>query len=240
MKKLFVLLLTISLFLVCIGCGEVKNDTTTKKVVDKTVSIESFEPNDFSISATSTSAFSFEKIYKNKDELYNDATNIVYGTVRDISYFDETGVAMILYDFEIEEVYKGSLNKNDMISILTDGGYVRVSKYVELYGKTRFSNYTDAQIKKAVIAYDNMGMPTPEAGDKYLLFLSAPIDDEPPFPNGAYVEKGGFMGRYVEQEDGFVRYKPQNEPEFYLGGEEEISKAAVKTYLKDAKEKLKK
>lgn len=47
------------------------------------------------------------------------------------------------------------------------------------------------------------------------------------------------MGKYVEQEDEFVRYKPKNEPDFYLGGEEKISKTAVKTYLKDAKDKLK-
>ena len=143
---------------------------------------------------------------------------------------------MILYDFAIEEVYKGSLNKNDLISILTNGGYVRASKYVELYGRERFSNYTDEKINNTVIMSDNMGMPIPKVGDKYLLFLSAPIDDEPPFPNGAYVEKGGFMGRYVEANNHFIRYKPADEPDFYMGGEEKISKTEAKTYLKNAKE----
>ena len=246
LKRFLTLIVVIAFVIVCVcGCNGDKSQSAQKQIdetpdyVDKTVKIESCNPDNFSVDVTSTSTIVFETLYKNKGELYDDATNVVYGTVKDIAYFDESGAAMILYDFAIEEVYKGSLNQNDMISILADGGYVRLSKYVELYGKERFSNYSDEQIKKAVIAYDNMGMPTPEIGDKYLLFLSPPIDNEPPFPNGAYVELGSFMGRYVEQGSEFIRYKPANEPDFYLGGEERISKAEAKTYLVKEKEEIK-
>ena len=52
-----------------------------------------------------------------------------------------------------------------------------------------------------------------------MLFLSKPIQDEEPFPNGAYVELGAFMGRYQQVNGQLTRYIPENEPNFYQTGE---------------------
>lgn len=238
-KKYLSLALTVALLVVlAVGCDG-KASVAEKKFVDKTISVDSFDPNDFSSKIIESMSPSFSKLYKDQSELYEVATNVVYGTVKDTAYFDESGAAHILYDFAIDEVYKGSLNEGDVISVLTLGGYVRLSKYIEVYGNTRFEDYTDEQINATVMESDNMGIPTPEVGDKYLLFLSDPIADEAPFPNGAYVEKGSFMGRYAEQGDEFVRYKPESEPDFYLGAEEKISKTSVEVNFKKAKDEIK-
>lgn len=237
MKRYLCIILVLLLLLSFVGCGT-EESKTAQKFVDKTVSVETFDPKDFSNSISVSSVADFEKIYKTKEELYDASQNVVYGTVKELSYFDESGAAHILCTFAVEEVYKGSLAENDLISVLTAGGYVRLSKRIEIYGKGKFENYTEKQINNTVIKSDNMGMPTPEVGDKYLLFLSAPIDNEPPFPDGVYCAMGDFMGSYVQQGDEFVRYKPASEPDFYAGGEEKISKTSVEKFLKSQKEKI--
>ncbi len=239
MKRYLSMVLALLLFLSIVGCGT-EESKTVQKFTDKTVNVESFEPQDFSDVISVSMSADFEKTYKTKEELYKASENVVYGTVKKLTYFDESGAAHVLCDFEVEKVYKGSLAENDLISVLTAGGYVRLSKRIEIYGKGKFAGYTDKQINNTVIKSDNMGVPTMEVGEKCLLFLSAPINNEPPFPNGVYGVMGDFMGRYVQQGDKFVRYKPVTEPDFYMGGEEKISKISVETYLKSEKEKLEK
>ena len=73
--------------------------------VDKTVTVESFEPKDFSNSISVSSVADFEKIYKTKEELYDASQNVVYGMVKELSYFDESGAAHILYTFSTANVY---------------------------------------------------------------------------------------------------------------------------------------
>ena len=239
MKRYLSIVLVIVLVLSIAGCGT-EESKTVQKFTDKTVNVESFEPKDFSNIISVSMATDFEKIYKTKEELYDASQNIVYGTVKELSYFDESGAAHVLCDFEVEKVYKGSLAENDLISVLTAGGYVRLSKRIEIYGKGKFENYTEKQINNTIIKSDNTGVPTPKVGEKCLLFLSAPINNEPPFPNGAYGVMGDFMGRYTQQGDELVRYKPVDEPDFYGDGEERMSKDSAETYLKSEKEKLKK
>lgn len=239
MKRYLSIALVLVLVLSIVGCGT-EESKTVQKFTDKTVNVESFEPKDFSNVISVSMATDFEKIYKTKEELYKASENVVYGTVKERAYFDESGAAHILCSFEVEKVYKGSLAENDLISVLTAGGYVRLSKRIEIYGKGKFAGYTDKQINNTVIQSDNMGVPTIEVGEKCLLFLSAPINNEPPFPNGAYGVIGDFMGRYIQQGDELVRYKPVNEPDFYGDGEERLSKDSAETYLKSEKEALKK
>ena len=238
MKRHLSIVLSLLLIFSIVGCGT-EESNTAQKFVDKTVSVETFEPKDFSNSISVSSVADFEKIYKTKEELYDASQNVVYGTVKELSYFDESGAAHILYTFAVEKVYKGSLTENDLISVLTAGGYVRLSKRIELYGKGKFENYTEKQINNTIIKSDNMGVPTPKVGEKCLLFLSAPIDNEPPFPDGVYGAMGDFMGRYVEKDGEFVRYKPTGETEFYGGSDEKLSKTTTETYLKNQNKKAK-
>lgn len=162
---------------------------------------------------------------------------MVYGTVKEKSYFDESGSANTIYTFAVEKVYKGSLAENDLISVITIGGYMRLSKRVEIYGKGKFEDYTDEQINNTLLK-ESFGVPEPEIGDKYLLFLDEPINNEPPFPDGVYSELGSFMGRYVQNGNDFERLTPANDTEFYSGGEDKMSMSATTSYLRQAKEKL--
>lgn len=236
MKGTFTLLITFVMILTLAGCGGEKQSGLTA-YVDKTVKVETFTAENYNNISNVGGVIDFSEIYNTKEELYADAVNVVYGTVKDKSYFDENGVAYTIYTFAVEKIYKGSLAENDLISVMTIGGYMRLSKRIELYGKSGFENYTDEQINNTLLK-ESFGVPEPEVDDKYLLFLSAPIDNEPPFPNGVYSEIGAFMGRYVQNGNNFERLTPTGDTEFYSGGEDKMSMSATTNYLRQAKEEL--
>lgn len=224
------------LLLCCSGCNTQNGILTKTNFTDKTVVLnDTFEPKNFGNVIELKSSPDFAKIYNNIGELYPDSENIVFGTVKEIYYFDDSGVGNTIYTFAIENVYKGNLEENDIISVLTAGGYARLSKHIEVFGKGKFSSYTDEQIKSTVLKTDFMGSSELKTGDKYLIFLSAPIDNEPPFPSGVYTEIGAFMGRYVCANNKFSRYVPEDEPKFYGVEEKQISLEEVEAELKAAK-----
>lgn len=237
MKRNLALLIVFVMFLTLTGCGGQKQADSTA-YVDKTVKVETFDVEDYNVDSINTTVVTdFGMVYNTKEELYADAVNVVYGTVKEKSYFDESGFPHTIYNFAIEKVYKGSLAENDLISVMAVGGYMRLSKRVELYGKGKFEDYTDEQINNTLLR-QGLGVPEPEIGDKYLLFLDEPINNEPPFPDGVYSELGSFMGRYVQEGKNFVRLTPENEPNFYTDGEDKMSMSATTKYLRQAKEEL--
>lgn len=223
-KNITVFILGIILSLMLTGCG-VEEGTSVKKelIVDKSVPIESFDIEDYSKVLEAPSETYFEKIYNNIDDLYNEADNVVYGTVKSVEYFDETGVALTYFNFIIEKVYKGELNENDMISIMTNGGFCRLKNYIKVFGNGKFSDYSQKEIDDTIIKFTGAGQPLTKVGDKYVLFLSPPIKDEKPFPTGAYVQIGSFMGRYYYQNNKLMRFKPANEPDLYKNSNDVFS-----------------
>lgn len=222
MKKYLSLLLT-GLLLFCTGCSsspDVASIEDAPQPTDYTVAADTFDPSQYQQIGTIESTADFEKIYHNLEELTQNADNIVYGTVTATQNFDESGVGMTLYTFSISASYLGDLQSGGQISVLADGGYVRMCQYIHVFGSGHFENLTPEEIQTSVV-YNQpaMGAPAPEVGDSYMLFLSKPIQDEEPFPNGAYVELGAFMGRYQQVNGQLTRYIPENEPNFYQTGE---------------------
>lgn len=222
MKKLYLLMMLLTLTVTLVGCSQTNKSTSNASVVDKTVAINSFNPDNFSNKIVSKSSLDFEKIYENMEQLNADAPNIVYGTVKEVKNFDESGSAMTCYNLLVEKSYKGNLNENDMVSILAIGGYVRLEKYIEVFGDGKFSDYSSKERQTTVIEENPMDVPVPQVGDKYLVFLSEPIKNEAPFPDGTYSEVGSFMGRYYDNdksrnlsEHQLARYAPTDEPNFY-------------------------
>lgn len=239
MKKItiFIALFTLSLSLV--GCSFTKDKNSNTVMNDKSVSINSFNPKDFSNKLEVKSTLDFDKIYENMEQLEPDAPNIVYGTVKEVKNFDESGTAMTCYNLLVEESYKGNLNENDLISVLAIGGYVRLDKYIEVFGDGKFSDYSTNERQSTVIEESPMDAPIPKTGDKYLVFLSEPINNESPFPDGAYSEIGSFMGRYYDnnklrssKEHYFARYTPNDEPNFYGKKDKAYSMSEVKDIIK--------
>ncbi len=160
----------------------------------------------------------FARIYYRVPDLYEDSTDILRGTVKSTENFDETGVGQTLYQFEITKTYKGDLKPGQTISILARGGYLRVSKMIEVFdNEFRFSDLTEEQKQNGVYEDFFMGIPIPKVGEEYVLFLASTKDDpQPPFPPGIYGEIGTFQARFVKREDGtFSRHIPPYEPEFF-------------------------
>ncbi len=241
-KNIICFIIISALFLICCtGCNSNKGTLAETRFTDKTVAVEdTFNPEDFGNVIELKSSTDFAKIYSNIEELYPDSENVVCGTVKEISYFDNSGVGNTIYTFAVENVYKGNIEENDLISVLTAGGYARLSKHIEVFGKGKFSSYTAEQINNTVLKTDFMGTSELTVGAKYLLFLSAPISNEPPFPNGVYTEIGAFMGRYVCTNNKFSRYVPEDEPNFYGAEEKQISLNEVEAELNAAKSLQKK
>lgn len=236
-KKIICFIIVFVFFLLCCTGCNMENGTFTKtNFTDKTVALsDTFEPENFGNVIELESRPNLAKIYSNIEELYPDSENIVFGTVKEIYYFDDSGVGNTIYTFAIENVYKGNLKENDIISVLTAGGYARLSKHIEVFGKGKFLNYSDEQIKSTVLKTDFMGSSELKTGDKYLIFLSAPINKEPPFPNGVYTEIGAFMGRFVYTNNKLSRYVPEDEPNFYGVEEKQISLKEFEAELNAAK-----
>lgn len=193
-------------------------DSSVSATVDKTVAVEGFDPAGYSNKIQTTSDGDFEVIYKNINELWEAAPNVVYGVVKEVTNFDESGTALVVYDFEVITSYKGELEKATLISVIGNGNYMRLSKYIELSGEGRFSDLSEEEIENTLLEDSFMGAPVAEVGDEFVLFLSNPIQEQNPFPAGAYCEVGGFMGKYFDAgNDEWTRHVPEDEPNFYAG-----------------------
>ena len=106
---------------------------------------------------------------------------------------------------------------------MTNGGFCRLKNYIKVFGNGKFSDYSQKEIDDTIIKFTGAGQPLTKVGDKYVLFLSPPIKDEKPFPTGAYVQIGSFMGRYYYQNNKLMRFKPANEPDLYKNSNDVFS-----------------
>ena len=198
-------------------------------VKDLTVEFDPFDAEAFPNVIDSGSATDFAVIYTDLSSLRASSTNVVYGMVESVNYWDLSGAANTIYTFKVCEVIKGDLPENALISVITAGGYYRLRSYVNVFGKGKYRDYSESEIDQTVIHHSFAGViDVPTIGDKYLLFLSGPTQNENPFPDGLYCEVGAFMGRLIEQNDGtFRRVVPKNEPNFYGSAPLVYTKAEV-------------
>ena len=233
-KRINLTIAFLMFFLIITGCSKVE-DSKGQNINDKSVVVNSFNPNSYSNQIEVSSSLDFEKIYNNIDELYNNSINVIYGTVRKVEYIDDSGAALTCYDFVVERSYKGELQENDMITVLATGGYVRLQKFIEVFGDGKFKDFSETKRSQTVLKENPMGAPLPKVDDKYLVFLSNPIKNEAPFPDGAYVERGSFMGRYYYEGDKLVRYKPADEPDFYSDTNDRYTLKEVESILEKQK-----
>lgn len=155
-------------------------------------------------------AASFGKIYKNVNELYEDAANIISGEVVEVTYSDEDAIARTYYSFAVNEVLKGdAVKEKTIITVMEMQGYCRLSKYVEKYGADHIENYNELEAENVYFVYTVEGEPLIQKGEQYVLFLGKPHDDR--FGDGYFVTIGAFMGRYQENSDElYERYSPED------------------------------
>lgn len=194
-----------------------ENSVESMDIVDKTVKINSFDPCAFSTVEQKTSGCAdYIKIYDSPEFLFTDATAVVYGTVKEINYWDESGMAYIIYSFLVEKSYKGNQQPGELISVTTPGGYLRLEKFIEKFGDAHFKDFSKEKIKNTVYKDNYMGTSWPKQGDKFMLFLYQPEIQDYPEIEGSYGELGDFMGRYYyNDQNQLMHFTPENEPDFY-------------------------
>lgn len=171
---------------------------------------KTFEPADDAEFSVVGGAASFGKIYKNVNELYEDAANIISGEVLEITYSDEDAAAKTYYSFAVNEVLKGNaIHEKTIITVMEMQGYCRLSKYVEKYGADHIENYDESEAENIYFVYTVEGEPLIQKGDKYVLFLGNAHDDH--LGDGYFVTIGAFMGRYQANSDElYERYSPED------------------------------
>lgn len=232
MKKYLSLLLT-GLLLFCTGCSsspDVASIEDAPQSTDYTVTADTFDPSQYQQIGSFSSIVDLVSQPPTLEELAEQSDSIVYGQVISVQNYDQSGRGQILYTFEIQRSYRGNLLPGDTISVVADGGYVRLSRYIPANGSGHFEDLTQQEIDTSMIySAPAMGAPLPKEGDVYLLFLGQPLTGAEYGPQGAYSENL-FFSRFICGEDGTLsRYVP--EENYYGEGERSYTLEEMEEYL---------
>lgn len=110
-----------------------------------------------------------------------DVPDIVEGEITDIEYIDYKGRPWTICEVTLSEVYNSKIDendpkimqKNDRIKIAVAGGYMDLSKYIELNPDDEmFKDWTDEQINSTVIYEYGSNQSEIKIGDSYLYFIN--------------------------------------------------------------------
>ena len=110
-----------------------------------------------------------------------DVPNIVEGEITNLEYIAYEGKPWTICEITLSEVYNSNVDKyhpiimqkGDKVKIAMAGGYMAVSKYIELNpDDTMFTDWTDEQINSTVIYEDGSNQNELKIGDNYLYFIN--------------------------------------------------------------------
>lgn len=133
------------------------------------------EPEKGSDSAPNKAATNFEQKIR---EMFNNSYAVVLAKIDKIVYTSINGMPFSAENISVQEVFKGSLNYNDIITVYVNGGYMPATEYMENHG------YIHIDDPENVTVYDNGGCNgKQETGGTYLFFIS---NDDPDIPYGAF------------------------------------------------------
>jgi hypothetical protein len=136
---------------------------------------------------------------------------VIRGIVKKVSYVGIKGVAWTVTSVLVTDVYKGGLNKGDLISVYQLGGYIPLAEEIKADEEEfRYKDWSKSDIENTVIEEQYDGEKFPEKGEDCLYFL---INNERSvYPDGAYVRTAVKDAKLdVVTEDGkilFERDKP--------------------------------
>lgn len=177
MKKYLSLLLT-SLLLFCTGCSSSPNVASIEDApepTDYTVAADIFDPSQYQQIGSFSSIIDLESLLPTLEELAEQSDNIVYGRVLSTQNYDQSGRGQTLYTFEIQRSYRGNLLPGDTISVVADGGYVRLSRYIAVNGSGHFEDMTQQEIDASMIySAPAMGALCPKRGISICCFWTNP------------------------------------------------------------------
>lgn len=111
-------------------------------------------------------------------EMFNNSYAVVLAKIDKIVYTSINGTPFTAENISVQEVFKGDINYNDMITVYVNGGYMPATEYMESHGAI----YIDDP--ENVTVYDSGGCNgTQEEGETYLFFIS---NNAPDIPYGAF------------------------------------------------------
>lgn len=193
-KNVIALIMTICVTSL-IGCtntvadsNELNNSTTQleSNTVDKTVGDGNvYDLLNKQIITSETSCLDTAISYSLND-ISDHSTQVVRGTITDVSFISIQGEAWTKTDIQIDDVLNGNLCINDIVSIYTIGGYMPLTDHIAYYKDDfRFSNMSKESIENTFIYSVVEDEAVPRIGDSYVYFLTETLNNSP-LPEGAY------------------------------------------------------
>ncbi|MBR2717238.1 MAG: hypothetical protein IKD79_05830 [Oscillospiraceae bacterium] len=143
--------------------------------------------------------------YLYPESLVPDSEYVVLGKTADVTFANAEGSAVTLYDVELEEVWLSPggngdvLIPGDRITVLQPGGYTPGDAFAAARGG-RQDMSADELVLQTVF-----GMPLPEVGDEYVLFLTEATGSA---FSGVYAVTGVWQGRFRINGERVSRYRP--------------------------------
>ncbi|MCR5791598.1 MAG: hypothetical protein K6G65_00370, partial [Lachnospiraceae bacterium] len=132
------------------------------------------------------------------DILGEEATHVIKGKVTEVNYVFLAGDARTAYNVLVEESYKGDLQKNDLITVYKDGGYIPLRTMIELNGDAfRYEGVSQEAIDSTIVHEVVDGEEEPYIGEEGVFYL---LHNYSSFlPEGAFERVNG-IGSQLEAE----------------------------------------
>ena len=127
-------------------------------------------------------------------DLSDYASEIIQGTVKEVTYVNIEGNAWIKGDIVVTKSIKGEIEVSDVISVYMIGGYVSLEDHIKQYDDAEKFGLSEAEIKDTVIKSNIENEKFPIVGDESIFYL-VQTPSESPLPDGAYER---ICGKYSE------------------------------------------
>lgn len=168
------------------------------KYTDKTLKTTPYDISESKIIRDHNLGFTLTGVYNDIEEMYEDSDCVIFGVVKDIEYFQREYILLRKINVLVKKSYKGDVEKNTLISILENDGYLRVKTLYEeakayyeehsedddpkkkeeyLYGRTYMTDIKDIEDDGLFNLYYYDKPEDSKVGDELLLFLAESSDD---------------------------------------------------------------
>lgn len=168
------------------------------KYTDKTLKTTPYDISESKIIRNHNLGFTLTGVYNDIGEMYEDSDCILSGVVKDVEYFQHEYILLRKTNVLVKKSYKGDVEKNTLISILENDGYLRVKTLYEeakayyeehsededpkkkedyLYGITYMTDKKDIEDDGLFKLFYHDKPEDSKVGDELLLFLAKSSDD---------------------------------------------------------------
>lgn len=138
--------------------------------------------------------------------LSEQATEIVAGTVRKVTYDIIKGRIWTKVDIQITDVFKGNLITNDIVSVYRLGGYIPLKEYGKYHKDVARFEVDTKEVEHILLKQIFEGEEFSEVGEKSVFYLNQ-ASSEALLPKGVYERTGGKYGQLRIVGDKLLQYQ---------------------------------